>query len=227
MPINGTLMRTLRAQRGLSPVQAAALAGITRPVLLRIESNDEHAARMLTVDGLTNLADALGTRPGELLNQTPTANGAQTTSTSSDRDPRVLLGLLHDHRDQTTRRALADALGWTSQQVKDAVEDLNLRLDGTGLAIHQRDDMLQLVPTETNAVDQATTRLAVNQQTRRGMNITVAKTLRRVWNGQLNGGRNGKQTIIALAQLKKTGVITQTGPETYTPSDALRYALNV
>lgn len=229
MRINGTLMRVLRSQRGIGPTHAAAIAGISRPVLLRIESNDTNAARMLTVDGFINLAEALGTTPAELLNQerTTDADDASDAATpSSDVDPRVLLGLLHEHRDQTTRRALADALGWTGEQVKAAISDLNTRLDGTGLTVYQREDMVQLVATETKAVDDVSTRLTINKQTRRGMNITVAKTLLRVWHGQVGGGRISKQAVIALTQLTKTGAITQTGPETYLPSEALRYALN-
>lgn len=225
MPINGTLIRTLRSQRGLSPVQAAALAGVTRPVLLRIEANDAHATRMVTVEGLTALADALGTRPGELLNQ-PSRTPTEGSPVPEECDPRVLLGLLHEHRDQTTRRALADALGWNSEQVKEAVRELGTRLEGTGLRIFEREDMLQLVASETSAVDAVVTRLAVNKQTRRGMNLTVARTLRKVWAGQLSGGRYGQQTVIALAQLSKTGAIVQTN-QGYTPTDALRYAFDL
>ena len=228
MHLNGTLIRTLREEQQLSPAHAAAIAGISRIVLRRIEDNDPRGAAMLTVQGLSALAETLGTPAGDLIRSsraTPTTGSDQPTDAS--KDARVLSGLLLSLKTQTSRSDISSALGWNHERIRAAIAALNEQLSGTGLVLHQPHDRLQLVPEQRATIDDALTRITTTKHVKRGMDITTAKTLRRVYDGHHDaGGRKAMNTRAALHTLVSTGALTKTTSGGYTVSDAVRYALD-
>jgi transcriptional regulator with XRE-family HTH domain len=223
MSLNGSLIRILRHEHQLSTTHAAAIAGISPVALTRVEDDDPRAATMLSVEGLIALATALGARPVDLIRSD---EAPLISETDASDDAAILAGLLLSAGTQVVRSAVADALGWTNERARTAVDMLDTHLSGTGLMLHRNGYYLRLVPAHRATVEDAKLRLVTRKQVKRGMDATTVKTLRLIYEGRLaSGGRKGAHRRAALHVLTRTGAITKGSGDTYTISEAMRYAL--
>lgn len=225
MTLNGSLIRTLRQERQYSRSYAATLAGVSSLVMQRIEDDDPNADSLLTIRGMTNLADALGVPSNQLLGTQPTGQPEHDADSASDAT--LLSGLLLTLKKQAIRKEIAAALNWDNRRLNAAVTNLDETLTNTGIALHKPGDVLQLVPTQAAAVTDATDRLTITRRNHRGMDATAAKNLHKVYEGKLSGGgRKSPHTHTALRLLCTSGAIVNTNGDQYAISPDVAFALN-
>lgn len=223
--INGRLIRTLRIARGIGTREASRIASVTPVVLHRIEEGNQSVEASITVHGLFRLAEELGTTPQELISDN-TNTPPQPKLTSPSQDARVLAGLLLRIGFQANLPDVAKALNWTGERLIQARDHLSRTLTHSGLVLSQRRYTLQLLPDNPAAVDEAFTRYVSNGFDEEGMDITTARVLANIMNGRYDrGGRASLHTLTRLVILEKLGALASRDGR-YTPSAALRFALD-
>lgn len=246
--LHGETIRRRRIEARLSASTAADFLGVNKVVFQRIEAGDAAAVRQVTVTGLIHLADALGCRPQDLFTTPHTApdqrTGAGATALTDDTPPgavdahaaaaspaastaaSTLAGYLLASRIQVSVRDIAQALKWTRKEVHAAKVALAPLLEGTGIALAVRADMLQLVPDEYATAYEAVQVATKAKTDRRGINDGVARVLTRVLDGSLGpSGHHSVFTRNAVSTLTSLGALdNNTGRPK--PSAALLYALD-
>ncbi|CAB4768022.1 unannotated protein [freshwater metagenome] len=242
--LHGETIRRRRIEARLSTSTAADFLGVNKVVFRRIEAGDTAAVRQVTVPGLIHLADALGCRPQDLFTTPNTAHDSRTdvgaTALAEDTPPgtvdidpatastaaSTLAGYLLASRIQVSVRDIARALKWTRKEVHAAKVALAPLLEGTGIALAVRADMLQLVPDEYATAYEAVQVATKAKTDRRGINDGVARVLTRVLDGSLGpSGHHSVFTRSAVSTLTSLGALDSNAGRPR-PSAALLYALD-
>ncbi len=246
--LHGETIRRRRIEARLSVSTAADLLGVNKVVFQRIEAGDTAAVRQVTVTGLIHLADSLGCRPQDLFTTPHTAPDSRTddeaaaladdlppgtvdtdaaaASPTASTAASTLAGYLLASRIQVSVRDIAHALKWTRKEVHAAKVDLAPLLEGTGIALAVRADMLQLVPDDYATAYKAVQAATKAKTDRRGINDGVARVLTRVLNGSLGpSGHHSVFTRNAVSTLTSLGALDNNAGRP-TPSAALLYALD-
>lgn len=116
--------------------------------------------------------------------------------------------MLLKYKNKTMQRnVVTEALGWTSDRLKAALLALDHSLAGTGLILFRHEYTIGLVPTDTALIDAANTTITVTKQIKHGMDITPARTLKKILNSGAHTGRVSRATGISVNHLRKTGVV--------------------
>lgn len=239
--LNGPLIKQRRIAASLSHQHAADLLGVGSVLLTRIERGDE-VHRTVSVVGLLALAEAIGCTPSELFlddrqhgvhpndkaDEADEEASAQSDTARPAVTPELLIGVLRETSGQIALNHLADAFECRNDDVRTAVTQAQILLEGTGLRVGTRDYHYFLTPTEQVEVTAVRNRIETAAASRQGMDNGQARILAQVIDGRLQGGRRSVYTNSMLAYLTRLGILeTNTRGSGYQPSEALAFALDV
>lgn len=185
----------------------------------------------ITLSQIDRLATVLGLTIIELLSPPSRANGEQDDSHEMDEsavgsdDAQVLIAVLVSVPRLVSIAHAARSLGWTRDRIEHALTAIPPALEGTGLRLHTINGRAKIASIESpsQALLRAIGRL---QSTTAGLNLTQARTLQRIADGEAVFHRNvGQHEKLVLGALKNMGCIELDEDAQYRPTTDLRLAL--
>jgi len=195
--LDAARIRRLRLIRGLSEREMAKLLGVTGAVVATLERGGNH--NELPAASLAALAQALGVDVSTLFSSPAGSPNADDAS--------VVGELLAGERRLVAVTTLAEALGWTVIRSAAAVEQLAALLPGVGMAVHRLNGDVAIVPAASRDTPQALATLARRSFARRGMTLSQARMLHRVYVGDLAGLEDGNASRVTLGSLLNADLV--------------------
>lgn len=185
----------------------------------------------ITLSQIHRLATELGLTLTELLSPSSPASRERDDSDEIDEstvgadDAQVLIPVLVSVPRLASIAHAARTLGWTRERIEDALAAIPSLLDGTGLRLHTINGRAKItfIDSPSKALLHTIGRL---QTTTAGLNLTQARTLQRVADGEAVFHRNvGQQEKLVLGALKNMGCIELDEDAQYRPTTDLRLVL--
>lgn len=176
----------------------------------------------VTLAQLSQLADALGIAPADLLaQQTRTRPDYQSTQSAVD-DAAHLIPLLVGLGKNVPLAGVRQALDWDTERLTSCLQAVATALDGTGMRLHYgQQHTIRVTPARPNT---ETTRQALRRLRASNNPIThgEASTLKRVLDGHNVQDRDiSNATKVNLGALKNLGCLTLDDRAIYQPTPAL------
>lgn len=224
----GTLLdaaeiRRLRLQAGYSSRRFARALGVSASTIRGLEDGSNHEQLPLTL--VARLADLLGVAPRELFAR------AAPDAVEPSIDDRTVEAALQSLPGVVAASELARALGWTLERARQALDDLDERLQSTGTRLHRNGWQQCAIRPATehlsNQQQQALHRIGPRD---RGLNNITARLLLAATRGELddrwfktatNSERVGLQSL-----LKQRVLITIPGETQIIPTPEMVYGLD-
>lgn len=223
--INGQLVRTRRLEVGLSERALASIAGISLATLTDIEDHDGRD-RHIKLIGLFRLAEALDLTPMQLVDVRPADAPTPEPGRGDAQDDADAVGhLLFEARVVLNIDDVAQALGWTYQRTRQALQCLDGRLKGTGFHVHLFTGRAQLRPCDPAAGLTATVSTVLSA--RRGIDRPKAALLYRTLTGSGKSGRGIHGTSRGRSALLLLGLVKEAGSRQMDLGDDFKYALDL
>ncbi|WP_052666747.1 helix-turn-helix domain-containing protein [Nitriliruptor alkaliphilus] len=214
MLLNADLCIRRRQELGLSQRELARRMGMTAAVIERIEAGTNHNDLPLAM--VAALADALALDIRDMVTPDPPSREP------SDQDVDQLAAFLFD-TGWVPQSAICELLGWTPERTSTAIDELERRLDRTGLAVQHRNGQSRLLtamaPDDTEQRAQT-----IHAHLRRsGMTASQARTLHRALDGIEERQIASVDDRNALGTLRNAGYVTR---DTHVElTDAVKFSL--
>jgi transcriptional regulator with XRE-family HTH domain len=200
MLLNADLCIRRRQELGLSQRELARRMGMTAAVIERVEAGTNHNDLPLAM--VAALADALALEIRDLVTPDP------PTREPADQDVEQLAGLLLD-TGWIPQSAICELLGWTPERTSTTIDELDRRLDRTGLTVQHRNGQIRLVAAMVPG-DTERRKQTIHAHLRRsGMTASQARTLHRAIDGIEERHISSVDDRNALGMLRNAGYVTR------------------
>lgn len=212
-------IRRLRLQAGYSSRRFAGALGVSASTIRGLEAGLNHEQLPLTFVG--RLAELLGVAPAELFARVA-AEAVEPTS-----DDRTIEAALQSLPGVVAASELGRSLGWTLDRVREALDDLDQRLQRTGSRL-RRNGWQQC------AIRPATEHLSAHQQQalhrigprHRGLNNITARLLLAATRDRWFKTASNSERVTLQSLLKQRVLITIPGETQILPSQDTVYGLD-
>lgn len=193
--LDSAAIRNRRITLAISERELARRLGVSATVVDALERGRNHAD--LHLDVIVRLAEVLGLCLDELLPRAPSASPAG--------DPATLGRLLGHLAAAVPATTLAQALGWPLERTQAAIDELTQLLPAVGSRIQHSAGGVAIVAA---AGEPAPVRQLLRRSNgRRGMTVTQARMLHRVWSGAIDARQLSNPDRVALAHLVNAGLV--------------------
>jgi transcriptional regulator with XRE-family HTH domain len=201
--LDPTKVATARLAAGYSVHALARLLGVSQSAIRSLEEGINH--RELNLGLLADLAHALQQPPADLFyDQTPSHRPPAP-------DDVVVEAALTELRGWTRTGHLAEALGFTLERTRAALQALGERLEGSGIQLESSTWGITRLRPAPGVLNETQRRLVARDHTRRlGLTKGAARMLLAISAGQLDGRGTGATSAferLTLAQLANQGLI--------------------
>lgn len=218
--VNGRLLREALLHNAYTDREFCRITGMGASVL-RSMLFDNVISPGIAVSDLINCVRAAGISLDDLFTEP-----IPEPSTEHE-DDAVLLAqaLISVTKRQPTRRVAA-ALGWDLTHTHAVIKDLRARIEPLGLDV-TTEPALAITACGGSGLDKITAELNRRRDSDDSLHHGAARTLYKVMTGALSTRELPNDTQVQIAALSKRGAITlgPSGPERFTLSDDLRFAL--
>jgi hypothetical protein len=177
----------------------------------------------ISLSQITRLATELGVSVPELL-APPDQAGSRPASAVEKEDTETVIPILVSATALVSITHAARILGWTRERIEHALAAVPPALEGTGLRLHVSSGRAKITADSPDgALLHSISRL---QTMTAGLNLSQARTLQRIANGDAVFHRNiGNQEKLTLGSLKNMGCIELDEQAQYRPTVDRRLVL--
>lgn len=218
--LNQQKLIALRMSRGLAVRQLARDCGIEISVLNRLETSTEPSLTTISLAAFTRLADRLGVEIGALFTDNRNHTDLDHHTVAPGQDAEILGALLTSLMHDTSIVALADSLGWTTDEVHTTAAALDRTLQSAGMTVYKNSGLMSIRPANQTHAD---AELAVRRHPRaRGkQRLTTpgrAKIIHRATTQAISPHSLSETDRIHIAVLVKAGVLIEDDNRHFVPS---------
>lgn len=221
--LDAAKIRRLRLQAGYSSRRFARALGVSASTIRGLEAGLNHEQLPLTFVG--RLAELLGVAPAELFARAA-AEAVEPTS-----DDRTIEAALQSLPGVVAASELGRSLGWTLDRVREALDDLDQRLQRTGSRLHRNGwQQCAIRPATEHLSDHQQQALHRIRPRDRGLNNITARLLFAATRGELDDRwfktASNSERVALQSLLKQRVLITIPGETQILPSQDTVYGLD-